>query len=139
MSLTDKAMVDVPASASVDVVDTSSMRHFLIAGMKDVMQGRITTWQAKAACNFAQQIYNVTALEVKVMLAQEKLRGKPIQSVSFGPMGAGATSTAQSAPYNGMDVAEPQPAGLVHGASGKNDSPPAGTHARTHARKSSRK
>lgn len=72
-----------PESSAIDVVDTGSLRQFLIKGMKDVVKGQMTTWQAKAACNFAQQIYNVTALEVKVMLAQEKLRGKPIQPVSF--------------------------------------------------------
>ena len=72
-----------PESSAVNVVDTSSLRQFLIKGMKDVVKGEMTTWQAKAACNFAQQIYNVTALEVKVTLAQEKLRGKQIQPVSF--------------------------------------------------------
>ena len=72
-----------PESRNVDVVDTSSLRQFLIKGMKDVVNGQMTTWQAKAACNFAQQIYNVTALEVKVTLAQEKLRGKQINPVSF--------------------------------------------------------
>jgi len=72
-----------PTSAGIDVKDTGTMRKFLIAGMKDVMTGQVTTWQAKAACNFAQQIYNVTALEVKVMLAQAKLNGQQIQVVSF--------------------------------------------------------
>jgi hypothetical protein len=95
-----------PSSASVVVEDTSSMRRFLIAGMKDVMDGHITTWQAKAACNFAQQIYNVTALEVKVMLAQEKLRGKEIKSVSFVKPD-GRTSPVSSGTDNVVDVAKP--------------------------------
>ena len=72
-----------PTSAAIVVTDTSSLRKFLIAGMKDVMNGHITTWQAKAACNFAQQIYNVSALEVKVAIARQRVKADEIKTVSF--------------------------------------------------------
>jgi hypothetical protein len=95
----EKTITEPSEAASITVSDTTTLRQFLIAGMKDVMHGRINTWQAKAACNFAQQIYNVTALEVKVMLAQEKLRGKPIRSVTFD--GTSSTDTeGNRAPAN---------------------------------------
>lgn len=72
-----------PESASIDVVDTNSLRRFLIAGMRDVMTNRITTWQAKAACNFAQQIYNVSSLEVKMAIAKQRVKADDIKTVPF--------------------------------------------------------
>lgn len=125
-----------PNSAAVEVVDSASLRQFLIAGMKDVMQGRITTWQAKAACNFAQQIYNVTALEVKVTLAQEKLRGKDIRPVSFAPVGSGPSAPNSPPPNNSLGVDE------ARHSTGTEVVAPMGGHAaprRTRARAPARK
>lgn len=64
--------------------DTRELRDFLINGMTGVMSGAISTNQAKAACNFAQQIYNVTLLEVKMAIAVEKLgEAAQIKAISF--------------------------------------------------------
>jgi hypothetical protein len=134
-----ETVIGSPESATVNVSDTTSLRRFLIAGMKDVMNGRITTWQAKAACNFAQQIYNVTALEVKVMLAQEKLRGKPIRAVAFDGTGpADAVINGTSADNSVGVVAEQgSPVGSISETAGSSSGLSVCTAtSRTHARKS---
>ena len=64
--------------------DSRELRAFLIQGMKDVMSGQVETHAAKAACNFAQQIYNTTLLEVKMAVAVEKLgNAKAIKAIPF--------------------------------------------------------
>ncbi len=54
-------------------IETSGdMRSFLISQMENVSEGKIEVNQAKAICNFAQQIYNTIQIEIKFSTIKHK-------------------------------------------------------------------
>jgi hypothetical protein len=47
------------------IATTADIRNFLIENMVKTAEGKIEVGQAKAMCNFAQQIYNTIKLEMQ--------------------------------------------------------------------------
>lgn len=62
---------------------TQELRAFLLEQMLNVAEGRQDAPQAKAICNYAQQVYNTVNLEMKFALAKSKLGDTVAVSVSF--------------------------------------------------------
>jgi hypothetical protein len=65
------------------IATTADIRNFPIENMVKTAEGKIEVGQAKAMCNFAQQIYNTVKLELQYasMLQADKI-GK-IEPMSF--------------------------------------------------------
>ena len=63
---------------------TQELRSFLLEQMLNVAQGNQEATQAKAICNYAQQVYNTVNLEMKFAMLSEKMEGKEIKAVGFG-------------------------------------------------------
>ena len=51
---------------------TADIRQFLIEQMVKTAEGKIEVGQAKAMCNFAQQIYNTVKLEMQYAAMRQK-------------------------------------------------------------------
>lgn len=60
---------------------TAELRMFLLEQMVAISEGQQDPAQAKAICNYAQQIYNTVALEVKYSAAKLKAGENGIESV----------------------------------------------------------
>jgi hypothetical protein len=52
--------------------------------MLSVASGNQEAGQAKAICNYAQQVYNTVNLEMKFAMLNEKMDGKDVKAVGFG-------------------------------------------------------
>jgi hypothetical protein len=65
------------------VIKTSQdLKRFLLAEMVETADGKREPQAAKAICNYAQQLYNITNLELKYANAKSKL-GEQIKPVDF--------------------------------------------------------
>lgn len=64
---------------------TSDLRNFLLEQMIRVSDGEQNPSEAKAICNYAQQVYNTVNLEVKYAQARAKIGDAAIVPVSFEP------------------------------------------------------
>lgn len=61
--------------------NTAELRAFLLDQMVAISDGRQDPAQAKAICNYAQQVYNTVSLEVKYTAAKLKAGENGIESV----------------------------------------------------------
>jgi hypothetical protein len=64
--------------------NTKELRSFLLEQMLSVASGNQEAGQAKAICNYAQQVYNTVNLEMKFAMLNEKMDGKDVKAVGFG-------------------------------------------------------
>lgn len=62
---------------------TADLRGFLLEQMIRVSEGLQEPLEAKAICNYAQQVYNTVNLEVRYAQAKSKIGGASISPVSF--------------------------------------------------------
>lgn len=62
---------------------TTELRKFLLEQMVDVASGEQDPAQAKAMCNYAQQVYNTVNLELKYAQTKAKVGEAGIHGVSF--------------------------------------------------------
>lgn len=60
---------------------TDKMKSFLSSQMVDVSEGRQDYNEAKAVCNYAQQIYNLASLELKKAIASERHSGLSVDVI----------------------------------------------------------
>lgn len=67
----------------MSIKNSSDMRQFLIEQMTSTAEGKIEAGQAKAICNFAQQIYNTSQLEMKFAALKAKNGGKELEPVEW--------------------------------------------------------
>lgn len=66
------------------VQSTNDIRQFLIAQMEAVANGTQSPEQAKAICTYAQQLYNVTKLEIDFMKITDKVLSAPkVPAIEF--------------------------------------------------------
>lgn len=65
------------------VESTTELRSFLLEQMVSVSEGAQDPAQAKAICNYAQQVYNTVNLEVRYAQAKAKVGEGGIKPVSF--------------------------------------------------------
>lgn len=63
--------------------NTADLRRFLLEQMVKVASGEQDDKQAKAVCNYAQQVYNTVNLEMKFATAKRKAGDAPITAVEF--------------------------------------------------------
>lgn len=64
--------------------NTKELRGFLLEQMTHVADGSQDAMDAKAICNYAQQIYNTVNLEMRHAQAVQKMGDTPIEPVVFG-------------------------------------------------------
>ena len=69
--------------AKVIPSSTAEMRQFLLEQMTNIAEGKLEANQAKAICNFAQQIYNTVKLEMAFAQLKVKLDVKQIEAVTW--------------------------------------------------------
>jgi len=62
---------------------TKDIRVFLISQMERVAKGEQETGEAKAVCNYAQQIYNTMNMELRHAIAKKKLEGEKVTPVDL--------------------------------------------------------
>ena len=65
------------------IATTADIRNFLIENMVKTAEGKIEVGQAKAMCNFAQQIYNTIKLELQYASMKEKDQIGKVEAVTF--------------------------------------------------------
>lgn len=63
--------------------NTRELRTFLLEQMVSVADGNQDASQAKAICNYAQQVYNTVSLEARYSQAKAKAGEAGIHPVSF--------------------------------------------------------
>jgi hypothetical protein len=76
---------------------TAEMRQFLLEQMVNIAEGKLEASQAKAICNFAQQIYNTVKLEMAFAQAKNKLDIKQIEAVSWNTNSQSKTKSLRAA------------------------------------------
>ena len=66
------------------VLKTSAeLKTFMLEQMVSVADGTQEAQQSKAICNYAQQVYNLTNLELKFAVAKTKMGNAEIPPVQF--------------------------------------------------------
>lgn len=65
--------------------NTTDLKRFLLEQMVNVAEGKQDPPQAKAICNYVQQIYNVTNLEVKYAAMRAKFGGTSVDGINLVP------------------------------------------------------
>ena len=63
--------------------NSAELRAFLLQQMCMVADGRQEPTDAKAICNYAQQIYNTLNMEIRHAASIKTLGDQPIKAVSF--------------------------------------------------------
>ena len=62
---------------------TLELREFLIKQMQCVADGEQGSHEAKAICNYSQQVYNTMNLEMRYAILQKKLGEQSVKPVEF--------------------------------------------------------
>lgn len=63
--------------------NSQELKAFMLEQMVSVANGSQEPTQSKAICNYAQQVYNLTNLELKFAQAKTKIGETAITSVEF--------------------------------------------------------
>lgn len=67
----------------MEISNTNDMRQFLISCMKNLVEGRMDSIDAKAICNLSQQVYNMTNLEIRYAQTQAKVGEMRLKPLGF--------------------------------------------------------
>jgi hypothetical protein len=73
----------------VKIATTADIRNFLIENMVKTAEGKIEVGQAKAMCNFAQQIYNTIKLEMQFATLRQADKIGKVEAVTLSGEGNG--------------------------------------------------
>lgn len=84
--------------SALQIRTTADLREFLLEKMVSISEGGMEVGQAKAVCNFAQQVYNVVKLEMQYAAMKEKIGIKKIEPFDLLPAaGQGKTRSLRAA------------------------------------------
>lgn len=67
----------------MSIGNTRDLREFLIEQMGKVVSGEQSATDAKAICNYSQQVYNTLNAEIKMAQAKAKLGDNAVGPVEF--------------------------------------------------------
>jgi len=68
----------------MSITSTKTIRQFLIDQMHKVAEGEQDAADAKAICNYSQQVYNTINMELRFALAKKRLGDEKVAPVDFG-------------------------------------------------------
>jgi hypothetical protein len=89
----DEIDMEETTADRVVIRDTRDLRRFLLDRMVRTANGTASVLEAKAICNYAQQVYNTINIEARVAMTVSERNGEPLPAVSFDAGEADATRT----------------------------------------------
>jgi len=79
------------------IATTADIRNFLIENMVKTAEGKIEVGQAKAMCNFAQQIYNTIKIEMHYASLKQADKIGKVEAVLLTESGNSKTRSLRAA------------------------------------------